>query len=845
MISRIGTATGTTSASLSGISFQRGDLILVFAHRNTTTAPSLATNFTNIFNGSGNSNAYRAGYKFADGTETGSGTWTNATGVIMVVYRGVSGIGASSAATKASSTTANIPTLTLTGANSRSWVVAVAGHLNTTTQGTPLAGATNVVNTRNNGSNQAMGLFDTNAGVSSFAATTSSNGAAAVSSGGSIELLAYPAISDLSDPFNQNSLNTSLWNEFTGGSATIAYAQTGVTVTFPASSTSSTDGDISTDSPYDITGGSVYVRILEVPSASTQADAVFALQANGFNEQYRWVYEAGTLYAQYFVAGSGTTPFSVTYDSTVHKYWRIRESGGTIFWDTSVDGSSWTNRASVSLPLAIGATKLTVLLAGACFQNETNPGTFKWVNLNIITPIKTAITKSLQYTVTAEQSPITKSLQYAVKTTPSAITKSLQYTIKTTPAAITKSLQYEIDAPDVVTTDITKDMQYAVKTDTAITKSLQYAVKAAVDVTKSLKYTVGPIEQAPIQLSMGYYVKTVTPITKSLQYTIKSDVAITKSLKYTITTTPTEMTLSLQYAVRPEVAITKSLKYTVPSTPAAITKELKYTVTTERTQVILDMQYMVQTETAVQRSLKYTVLTTVADELTLQYAVKVAHAVTKSLQYVIDSEAQILKSLQYAVKTTPAAIELGLEYIISLRTLIQLSMKYTVGPIEQPAIQKTQQYAVKVTQPSMQRVLQYMVVVDATITKSQQYAIVVDHVLTKSLQYVVQSDVSITKQLRYLIKTTTSQQKSLQYFVKPDVVIQRTLKYTVLKSRGVSLSMLYRVGIPPPPYVIRATINDTTSHFVVDDKHANMSVEASSAFIINDVGNNGTIEVEA
>lgn len=35
---------------------------------------------------------------------------------------------------------------------------------------------------------------------------------------------------------------------------------------------------------------------------------------------------------------------SVTYNATTHRWWRIREFGGTVYWDTSSDGITWTNR---------------------------------------------------------------------------------------------------------------------------------------------------------------------------------------------------------------------------------------------------------------------------------------------------------------------------------------------------------------------------------------------------------------------------------------------------------------------------------------------------------------------
>lgn len=387
MISRVGTnSAATTNVSISGYTIQKGDYMLVFAHRTATTAPSLPAGFTNIANGSGNSNSYRVGYKVCAGTETGSGTWTNATTVIMVVYRGVASIGGSTFATKATNTSATIGAVTMIGTNAKSWGVAWAGHGNTTTQGTPPAIYTNVVKTQA-GTSENCGVFDSNTTISAMTATTSSNGATSVSSGGAVELMAYSAISTVSDYFNTGSIDTGLWFVTQNGSATVTSDSSGATTTFPAASTATTDGDISTLVPYDITGGESFVHVKDVPSSSTAADGLFELmQTGGTGNGLRWVYEGGTLYAQSLAAFTPTTAFSVAYNATTHAYWRIRESAGTTFWDTGVDNNdgtvTWTNRASAANPVQV--TDLYPVLGGVCYQVETNPGIFKWNNFNVI-----------------------------------------------------------------------------------------------------------------------------------------------------------------------------------------------------------------------------------------------------------------------------------------------------------------------------------------------------------------------------------------------------------------------------------------------------------------------------
>lgn len=189
------------------------------------------------------------------------------------------------------------------------------------------------------------------------------------------------SISTLKDLFNQNTLNTGVWTQFTGGSATMTYASSGAQVNYPSSSTSSTDGDISSNSGYDLTGSGIFIHGITMPASATSADAEIRLKQDATN-WYRWVYEGGTLFAQKQIAGVTVTIFSVTYNSSTHAYWRISESGGTITWSTSTDGITFTSRGTFANTLTI--TAMVVLIAGTCFQNESNPGTYKWNNLNVL-----------------------------------------------------------------------------------------------------------------------------------------------------------------------------------------------------------------------------------------------------------------------------------------------------------------------------------------------------------------------------------------------------------------------------------------------------------------------------
>lgn len=178
----------------------------------------------------------------------------------------------------------------------------------------------------------------------------------------------------LNDPFISANLNTNLWTSFTGGSATLSYGN-GASCNYPASSTSSTDGDISSVATYDLTGSYASMQVPVVPANATSADAQLQMKIDA-NNFLRFVKEGTTLFAQKKIATVQANVASATYDPLAHLWWQIRESSGTIYWDTSKDGETWTNFTTFINVLTI--TSITVLIAGTCFQAETSPGTFTW-----------------------------------------------------------------------------------------------------------------------------------------------------------------------------------------------------------------------------------------------------------------------------------------------------------------------------------------------------------------------------------------------------------------------------------------------------------------------------------
>lgn len=90
---------------------------------------------------------------------------------------------------------------------------------------------------------------------------------------------------------------------------------------------------------------------------------------------------AGTLRFVTRVDGEQDSP-GVPFDAAKHRFWRIRESAASVYWDTSPDAIDWTPQHEVPTP----PVKLDagVLNIGAGTQSATNAGEAAFDHFNVV-----------------------------------------------------------------------------------------------------------------------------------------------------------------------------------------------------------------------------------------------------------------------------------------------------------------------------------------------------------------------------------------------------------------------------------------------------------------------------
>lgn len=196
------------------------------------------------------------------------------------------------------------------------------------------------------------------------------------------------AISLLQDDFTNSNIDP-LWRAypFASGSGTVIETSGQAQLTPPTSTAGTHANGYWSSAVYDFTGGSCYINIAQMVSTSVAVTASYALMptVDDQNNVLQWYQLSGTLVARKIVAGASTSLYSVAWNAATYKYLRIRESAGTIYFDSSTDGTSWTNRATTTVASTFAVTALYVTFAFQC-GNVAAPGSFRLDQINTILP---------------------------------------------------------------------------------------------------------------------------------------------------------------------------------------------------------------------------------------------------------------------------------------------------------------------------------------------------------------------------------------------------------------------------------------------------------------------------
>lgn len=218
-----------------------------------------------------------------------------------------------------------------------------------------------------------------------WAATASGWTAIAVELGESKTLLGT-----LTDNFA--TIDTAKWNNWGGAQETIVSGELNLASTLAANYYG-----MFSQVDYDLTGSAASIKVTNQGNQAITSWEAYPLHLYRDNtNDVKWFIAGGTLQAVKTINSVATNQGAgLTFSLVTHKYLRIRESAGTVYWDYSADGVSWTNQTSIAVSSLFPVTAIAAEIIVGTWQAEASTTSMKVDDFNItVTTITGSATMS-------------------------------------------------------------------------------------------------------------------------------------------------------------------------------------------------------------------------------------------------------------------------------------------------------------------------------------------------------------------------------------------------------------------------------------------------------------------
>jgi hypothetical protein len=137
-------------------------------------------------------------------------------------------------------------------------------------------------------------------------------------------------------------------------------------------------------SAFDLTESAVLIEVPSVVGTADGSKTQIALGAPG-DRGIEMSESQGQLHFNINSPNNNQEIGSLLYSPVKHRWWRIRESANTLFWETAPDGKTWQVQAQLSpVPLPIEALDLYV--GSGTWTEQPSPGVSSFDNLNLPPP---------------------------------------------------------------------------------------------------------------------------------------------------------------------------------------------------------------------------------------------------------------------------------------------------------------------------------------------------------------------------------------------------------------------------------------------------------------------------
>jgi hypothetical protein len=225
----------------------------------------------------------------------------------------------------------------------------------------------------NGGGGQGAGAT----GGASTATTTSTGGSAmgGGGSGGATPVCGTPELT--ADDFDDAEPSTMWWTWADPG-ATIGETNGAAVITL-AEQTAGWSG-FTSKFRYDLRDTRFFLEVPVVPNPATSALGAMTVIFDG-SSYVQLLARAGKIEATQTIAGTWSQRYFGNYDPLAHRWWQIREEGGTLYWEVSPDGQEFTALASEPTAALFPMDLVRLELSAYTQGSEVSPGEVHFDNL--------------------------------------------------------------------------------------------------------------------------------------------------------------------------------------------------------------------------------------------------------------------------------------------------------------------------------------------------------------------------------------------------------------------------------------------------------------------------------
>jgi len=171
------------------------------------------------------------------------------------------------------------------------------------------------------------------------------------------------------------------WQPYADGVSTITEEGGAVVATMPSTMTGAFSG-MHTIAFLELSDCAVFTRVSQLADPTTHAYTQLVARAPDNVGYIEVIAVNGHLMFKKFPGGVEFVLESIPYDAALHAYWRLRESAGVTYWETSPDAQTWETHASDLDPIPLDAVQI-VIGAGTYVDEQVVPGSSKFEGLNV------------------------------------------------------------------------------------------------------------------------------------------------------------------------------------------------------------------------------------------------------------------------------------------------------------------------------------------------------------------------------------------------------------------------------------------------------------------------------